>query len=177
VWLLSNNKQPNRKGKVQLIDAGQLYRKLRKNLGNKNCEFAPEHIREIVNTYEALQTVERTGDEGIASKVFNNADFGYYKVTIERPKRLKAQFTVERIEELRFEKTLREPMEWAYAEFGEEVYTNLSRHEKAILDWCDKNELNLNAKQSKTLTTPATWQKGVDLITTAIILPLWWIRH
>jgi type I restriction enzyme M protein len=140
VWLLSNNKQPNRKGKVQLIDAGQLYRKLRKNLGNKNCEFAPEHIREIVNTYEALQTVERTGDEGIASKVFNNADFGYYKVTIERPKRLKAQFTVERIEELRFEKTLREPMEWAYAEFGEEVYTNLSRHEKAILDWCDKNE-------------------------------------
>jgi type I restriction enzyme M protein len=170
VWLLSNNKQPNRKGKVQLIDAGQLYRKLRKNLGNKNCEFAPEHIREIVNTYEALQTVERTGDEGIASKVFNNADFGYYKVTIERPKRLKAQFTVERIEELRFEKTLREPMEWAYAEFGEEVYTNLSRHEKAILDWCDKNELNLNAKQSKTLTTPATWQKGVDLITTAIML-------
>ena len=48
IWILSNNKAPHRKGKVQLIDAGQLYRKLRKNLGNKNCEFAPEHIREIV---------------------------------------------------------------------------------------------------------------------------------
>jgi type I restriction enzyme M protein len=167
IWLLSNNKAANRKGKVQLIDAGQLYKKLRKNLGNKNCEFAPEHIREIVNTYESLQTIERTGDDGIAAKVFNNIDFGYYKVTIERPKRLKAQFTAERIEELRFDKTLREPMEWAYAEFGEEVYTNLSNHEKAILDWCDRNELNLNAKQSKTLTTASTWQKGIDLIEVA----------
>ncbi|RYE00685.1 MAG: SAM-dependent DNA methyltransferase, partial [Sphingobacteriaceae bacterium] len=167
IWLLSNKKTANRKGKVQLIDAGQLYRKLRKNLGNKNCEFAPEHIRQIVNVYEELQAVERTGDEGIASKIFNNTDFGYYKVSIERPKRLKAQFTNERIAELRFDKTLREPMQWAYEEFGEEVYTNLSQYEKAILDWCEKNELNLNAKQSKTLTTAATWQKGIELIKTA----------
>jgi type I restriction enzyme M protein len=164
VWLLSNNKAANRKGKVQLIDAGQLYRKLRKNLGNKNCEFAPEHIREIVNVYEELQVVHRKGDDGIAAKVFNNSDFGYYKVTIERPKRLKAQFSAERIEELRFDKTLREPMEWAYTEFGEDVYTHLAEHEKVLLDWCDKSELNLNAKQSKALVSELTWQKGADLM-------------
>ena len=45
IWLLSNNKADKRKGKVQLLDASGLYRKLRKNLGNKNCEFAPEHIQ------------------------------------------------------------------------------------------------------------------------------------
>jgi type I restriction enzyme M protein len=170
IWLISNNKIANRKGTVQLIDAGQLYRKLRKNLGDKNCEFAPEHIRQIVKVYEELETVDRRGEEGIASKIFNNTDFGYYKVTIERPKRLKAQFTEQRITELRFDKGLREPMEWAYTEFGNEVYGNLARHEKSILDWCDKNELNLNAKQSKALTTNSTWKRGIDLIETATIL-------
>jgi len=164
IWLLSNNKKQERKGKVQLIDAGQLYRKLRKNLGNKNCEFAPEHIREILNVYEQMLAIERSGDQGIASKLFDNADFGYYKVSIERPKRLKAQFTKEKIAELRFDKSLREAMEWAYQEYGEAVYTDLKSHEKEILDWCDKNELNLSAKQSKALTTVSTWQKGIELM-------------
>src|SRR6218665_654119 len=59
IWILSNNKEKKRKGKVQLIDAGLLFRKLRKNLGNKNCEFSPENIREIVSVYEEMQAVER----------------------------------------------------------------------------------------------------------------------
>lgn len=167
IWVLSNRKSPQRQGKVQLIDAGQLYRKLRKNLGNKNCEFAPEHIREIVNVYTQMQAVERSGEEGLAAQVFDNSDFGYYKVTVERPKRLKAQFSTERIEELRFDKSLREPMQWAYEQFGEEIYTNLAQHEKAMTDWCEKNELNLNTKQLKTLTSPAAWQKQLDLLTAA----------
>lgn len=167
IWILSNNKAESRKGKVQLIDAGQLYRKLRKNLGNKNCEFAPEHIREIVKVYEEMQVVNREAEEGIAAMVFDNSDFGYYKVSIERPKRLKAQLTAERIEELRFEKGLREPMQWAFEEFGEEIYTKLPDYEKAILDWCEKNDLNLNAKQSKSLVSTSTWQKGLDLMQVA----------
>lgn len=170
IWLLSNHKSTSRKGKVQLIDAGQLFRKLRKNLGNKNCEFAPDHIREIVQVYEQMQAVEKTGDEGIASKLFDNSDFGYYKVTIERPKRLKAQFTTERIAELRFDKNLREAMEWAYQQYGELLYVDLESYEKEIIDWCDKNELNLNTKQGKALTHVATWQKGVDLMHAATVL-------
>ena len=173
IWLLSNHKSANRQGKVQLIDAGLLYRKLRKNLGNKNCEFAPEHIREIVSVYEEMQEIERSINpitqegEGIAAKVFDNADFGYYKVSIERPKRLKAQFTLDRIAELRFDKSLREPMAWAYETYGEAVYTELAKHEKDILDWCEKQDLNLNAKQSKALVSPALWHKQLELLALA----------
>lgn len=173
IWLLSNHKSANRQGKVQLIDAGLLYRKLRKNLGNKNCEFAPEHIREIVSVYEEMQEIERSINpntqegEGIAAKVFDNADFGYYKVSIERPKRLKAQFTLDRIAELRFDKSLREPMAWAYETYGEAVYTDLAKHEKDILDWCEKQDLNLNAKQSKALVSPALWHKQLELLALA----------
>ncbi|MCC6414182.1 MAG: SAM-dependent DNA methyltransferase [Saprospiraceae bacterium] len=167
IWVLANKKAENRKGRVQLIDANLLYRKLRKNLGNKNCEFAPEHIAEIVRVYREMVVVDRQGEEGIASKVFDNADFGYYKVTIERPKRLKSQFSEERIADLRFDKSLREPMAWAWQEYGEEVYTNLAKHEKDIADWCEKQELNLNAKQAKALTNPETWKKQQELLKTA----------
>ena len=173
IWILSNNKAPNRKGKVQFIDGGLLFRKLRKNLGNKNCEFAPEHIREIVSVYENMQAVDRViqpetnEEQGIAAKLFDNTDFGYYKVTIERPKRLKAQLTTERIAELRFDKSLREPMVWAYETFGEKVYADIAKHEKEITEWCEKNELNLNAKQSKTLVSEVLWTKQLELLNTA----------
>ena len=173
IWILSNNKASHRKGKVQLIDAGQLYRKLRKNLGNKNCEFAPEHIREIVGVYKEMSTVDAREinleniSGSISSKIFDNSDFGYYKVVIERPKRLKAQFTEERIAELRFDKSLREPMVWVYEHFDEEVYTNLAKHEKAILEFAEKQELNLNAKQSRSLVSKETWQKQLDLLNAA----------
>lgn len=173
IWVLSNNKAKNRQGKVQLIDAGLLFRKLRKNLGNKNCEFAPEHIREIVSVYEKMQAVDRVihpeskEEQGIASQLFDNSDFGYYKVSIERPKRLKAQFTTERIAELRFDKSLREPMLWAYETIGEKIYKDLAKHEKEIIEWCEKNELNLNAKQIKTLLSEALWTKQLELLNTA----------
>ena len=111
-----------------------------------------------------MMAIERKGDEGIASQVFDNADFGYYKVTIERPKRLKAQFTPERIADLRFDKGLRESMQWAWEKFGEEVYSNLAKHAKEITEWAEKNELNLNAKQSKTLINPDLWEKQLNLL-------------
>jgi len=167
IWVLANSKPAKRKGKVQLIDAGQLFRKLRKNLGNKNCEFSPEHIKEILDTYTKLKTPERLGDTGIAAKVFDNSDFGYYKVTIERPKRLKAQFTKERIEVLRFDKTLREPMEWAYQTYGNKIYTDLKKYEKEIKDWTEKNELNLNTKQVNSLVSKELWDKQLNLLNLA----------
>lgn len=167
IWLLSNNKKAERKGKVQLIDAGQLYRKLRKNLGNKNCEFAPKHITQIVNTYALMNAMESQGEQSIAAQVFDNSDFGYYKVTIERPKRLKAQFTKENIETLRFDKTLKEPMQWAYETYDESIYTRLKEYEKEILDWCEKNELNLTAANSKKLVKLDTWEKQLNLLNIA----------
>lgn len=164
IWILSNNKTANRKGKVQLIDAGQLYRKLRKNLGNKNCEFAPEHITEIVNTYTELLPIDRKTDNSIASKVFDNSDFGYHKVTIERPKRLKAQFTKEKIDELRYDKSLKEAMVYAYATYGEEVYIDIAKHKKDLIHWAEKQELNLNSKQETALTSKLLWEKQKFLL-------------
>src|SRR5699024_2317471 len=80
IWLLGNAKPEARKGKVQLIDANLLYRKLRKNLGDKNCEFSDQHIREITDTHLAFAPIEReldaAGDPvGIAAQVFDNEDF------------------------------------------------------------------------------------------------------
>ncbi len=110
------------------------------------------------------------GDEGIASKVFDNQDFGYYKVTIERPKRLKAQFSTERIADLRFANNLREPMTWAYETYGENIYTDLPKFEKKIIDWCDAQELNLSRKLQETLVNPLTWKKQQSLLEMAKVL-------
>jgi type I restriction enzyme M protein len=167
IWILSNNKPANRKGKVQLIDAGQLYRKLRKNLGNKNCEFSPEHITEIVETYTKMSVAEHEGEQGISAQVFDNDDFGYYKASIERPKRLKAQFIAERIETLRYDRVLQEPMQYAFETFGESIYTNTKEHGKELLVWCEKNELNLSSANKTKLTKQDTWQKHLRLVTAA----------
>lgn len=167
IWLLSNNKAANRKGKVQLIDASQRYEKLRKNLGSKNCEFKPQHISEIMEVYRDMANIERKADEDIASQVFDNSDFGFYKVTIERPKRLKAQFSEERIAQLRFDKQLKEPMVWAWGEFGDKVYNDLLSLENEIMDWCEEQELNLSAKQKKALMSKANWQKQQMLLEVA----------
>ncbi|MDZ7808545.1 MAG: hypothetical protein U5K71_15745 [Gracilimonas sp.] len=63
--------------------------------------------------------------KGIAVQIFDNEDFGYYQVTIERPNRLKAQFTEERVESLRYDNYLEEAMRWAYKKFGMDLYENL----------------------------------------------------
>lgn len=160
IWVLSNKKTEQRCGKVQLIDASQMFRKLRKNLGAKNCEFAPEHIREITRLYLDMP------DDGV-SKLFDTSDFGYYKVTIERPSRRAAQFTAERIAQLRFVPALREVMEWAYGKWGEEIYSRLADHRKTIEAHLEKEEINLSAKQSKALFDPATWNSQRQLVTIA----------
>ena len=81
VWILSNRKATRRQGKVQLIDATQWYRPLRKNLGSKNCEISNEDIRRISDAFLAFDETEQ-------SKIFPNKAFGYWKVTVERPLRL-----------------------------------------------------------------------------------------
>jgi len=173
IWLLSNHKPAHRQGKVQLIDASRLYRKLRKNLGAKNCELAPEHIARIGETCLNLSSVERGPDEqGIAAQVFDNRDFGYYKVSIERPDRRKAQFSPERIETLRVDKALREPMAWAWGQWGEALYSDDGprTHAPAILGWCEDHDLSLNTKQRKKLLNPATWQQRKKLVDAADVL-------
>ena len=82
IWVLTNRKPEHRKGKVQLIDATQWYKPLRKNLGKKNCELSEEDIQRICQTFLDFKETEQ-------SNIFPNAAFGYWKVTVERPLRLK----------------------------------------------------------------------------------------
>jgi type I restriction enzyme M protein len=82
IWELSNRKPEHRAGRVQLIDATQWFKPLRKNLGKKNCELSDEDIQRICDTFLAFKETEQ-------SKIFPNAAFGYWKVTVERPLRLK----------------------------------------------------------------------------------------
>ena len=81
VWALSNRKPAHRRGRVQLIDAAQWSRPLRKNLGSKNCELSDEDIGRICGAFLAFEETEQ-------SKIFPNEAFGYRKVTVERPLRL-----------------------------------------------------------------------------------------
>jgi type I restriction enzyme M protein len=80
VWVLTNRKPDHRRGRIQLIDATSWFKPLRKNLGKKNCELGETDIERIVETFLAFEDTEQ-------SRVFDNAEFGYSKVTIERPLR------------------------------------------------------------------------------------------
>jgi len=160
VWLLSNHKTEKRQGKVQLIDASNLYQKLRKNLGEKNCEFTAEHIQQITQLYLDL------ADEGV-SKVFDNRDFSYYKVTVERPLRLAAQFSPERIATLRFTLGMQEIMEWVYGKYGDEVYSDLKSHAEAIENHLEREEITLSPKNRKELLAQTTWQAQRDIMLAA----------
>jgi type I restriction enzyme M protein len=76
--VLTNRKPKHRKGQVQLIDATQWFKPLRKNLGKKNCELSPDDLKRICDAYLAFKETPQ-------SKIFPNAAFGYWKVTVERP--------------------------------------------------------------------------------------------
>lgn len=94
IWIVTNRKAPHRRGKVQLIDATSLKSPLRKNLGNKNCEFTPEIRQQISQVLIDFKETE-------FSKIFQNEDFGYHKITVERPLRLRVNLDKESID--RFE--------------------------------------------------------------------------
>lgn len=83
VWVLTNRKPDHRKGKVQLIDATAWFTPLRKNLGAKNCELSATDIDQVLQVFAAFDAADVE-----TSKIFDNAEFGYFKVQVERPLRL-----------------------------------------------------------------------------------------
>jgi type I restriction-modification system DNA methylase subunit len=97
VWILTNRKSVRRRGRVQLVNAADLFRKMRKSLGNKRNEMGADHIEEITRIHGEFA-------EGPRSKIFDNEDFGYRKITVERPLRLNFQASPERIARLEEER-------------------------------------------------------------------------
>ncbi|MGH7787604.1 MAG: type I restriction-modification system subunit M [Candidatus Binatia bacterium] len=175
VWVLSNRKPAQRKGQVQLIDASQWFKPLRKNLGKKNCELAPEDIARISRTFlDFKETPE--------SKIFSNAAFGYWKVTVERPLRLHSQLTLRAIETLRFTSGDEDIRATLYDELGDDLFTRFATVsaalEKRLADWGnDEDEgddeegasarKGLPEKKRKKLLDPKTWERDGRLVEVA----------
>ena len=141
IWVLSNKKDAERKGKVQLIDGSNLYSKMRKSLGSKRNEMSEDDIKTIIRSFGDFEVMDaRTLDKPadvksnrgrqsaspktettktFASKIFNSYEFGYRRVTIERPLRLSAQISDEAIASLRFApKPFNAVMQSIYEQFG-----------------------------------------------------------
>ena len=116
IWVLSNRKAAHRRGRVQLIDATQWSRPLRKNLGSKNCELSDEDIRRICDAFLAFEETEQ-------SKIFPNEAFGYWKVTVERPLRLTVDLSPDHRQ--RFRATCRDAKEEPLANVIDRVATVL----------------------------------------------------
>ncbi|MGA3294677.1 MAG: class I SAM-dependent DNA methyltransferase [Candidatus Acidiferrales bacterium] len=176
VWVLSNKKPAHREGQVQLIDASQWFKPLRKNLGKKNCELSPEDIERISRTFlDFKETPE--------SKIFPNAALGYWKVTVERPLRLHSQLTLKAIETLRFTSGDEDLRAALYEEFGDELFTNFGKISAALetrlADWGNdeaepddeegaSSKKGLPEKKKKKLLDPKTWERDGRLVEVAM---------
>jgi len=156
VWIVSNKKKEERKGKVQLINALDLFEKLRKNLGQKNCELTESHIEKITQLYTDFKETD-------ISKIYPNEYFGYNKITVERPLRLSAQFTDELIETLRFDNGISEVMQWAYEKFGKEMYSKINELKPQIENYLSKNEIKLTNPNKKKLFSQVFWKDQLQL--------------
>jgi type I restriction enzyme M protein len=175
VWVLSNRKPTHRKGRVQLIDASQWFKPLRKNLGKKNCELSAEDIVRISRTFlDFKETPE--------SKIFPNAAFGYWKVTVERPLRLQSQLTLKAIETLRFTSGDEDIRATLYEAFGDDLFTDFPKVstalERRLADWRNDEEngddeeegsakKGLPEKRRKKLLDPKTWERDGRLVEAA----------
>ena len=178
IWVLTNRKPAHRKGKVQLIDASQWFKPLRKNLGRKNCELSPDDLERIRRTFlDFKETPE--------SKIFDNRAFGYWKVTVERPLRLKSQLTLKAIEPLRFNSGDEEIRAALCEEFGDELFTKFgklaSKLDARLAEWGSDEEegddeeggsakKGLPEKKRKKLLDPKTWERDGRLVETALAL-------
>lgn len=201
VWVLSNKKADERQGKVQLINGVNLCGKMRKSLGSKRNEMSDADIREITRCFgdfsvidarELDKPAEQKSNRGrqssnakveppktFAAKIFANHEFGYRRLTIERPLRQSWQFSDERIETLRYESgALNSPMKWVYAEYGQEywqdqpqaddeLYGQLADYEAEIRAHLKKHFSELKEKQIKDLLDPNTWLAQRSLLNKA----------
>ena len=190
VWVLSNKKRSEQQGKVLLINGVNLYGKMRKSLGSKRNEMSEQDVTTIVRcfgNYEAVerQALDKPADQKsnrgrqsanakeaaaktFAAKLFESHEFGYRRLTIERPLRQSWQFSDERLNELRFSssRALNAAMKWVYAEHGAkhwsddddcEKYGQVSDNETEIRVHIKANFTSMKEKDVKDLLDEKTW--------------------
>jgi type I restriction enzyme M protein len=203
VWVLSNKKAKERKGQVQLINGVNLCGKMRKSLGSKRNVMDDSDIAtitkcfgdfEVVDARELDKPAEQKSNRGrqsanpkievaktFAAKIFKTHEFGYRRITIERPLRMSYQFSDERIASLRFESgALNAVMQWVYAEYAGLAtttdgaawtdaetcanYGDLSTHQDAIRRYIKLHFADLKEKHIKDLLERDTWRNQLAIL-------------
>lgn len=183
IWILSNKKPDERKGKVQLINGVNLYGKMRKSLGAKRHEMKDDDIATITRCFGNFDATpvqilnkptEAKSSRGrqsanpkveapktFSSKIFDSHEFGYRRITIERPLRQSYQYSEERIAELRFApKPLNAVMKWIYAEYAEDW----AGHELDIRKHIKSNFSELKEKHIKDVLDAKIWNAQKQML-------------
>ena len=177
IWVLTNKKPTHRQGKVQLIDASNWFKPLRKNLGKKNCELSTEDIDRISTTFLEFK-------ESPESKIFPNAAFGYWKVTVERPLRLHSRITPAAITALQIASGDQEIRQALLDEFGDALPRNIQALRSEVNQFLDgwggdddesdeddePPKRTLPEKKRKKLLDAATWERDQRLVDAAQVL-------
>lgn len=154
IWVLTNRKDKNRTGRVQLIDGREMFTKLRKGLGSKRNELSPKNIETIVGLYAGFE-------DGEHSKIFRNEDFLYRTITVERPLKLNWHATPERIDTVFEAKAIQKlgetdaaALRAALDRLGTDtVWKNRVEFQKVLKDAAKAEGLTLSAPLLKTVTT------------------------
>lgn len=164
VWVLTNKKAPERKGKVQLINGANLSHKMRKSLGSKRHFLTDDEIRAITKNFGEFVEVDTLTESGkpLTAKIFDTHEFGYRRLTIERPLRLSAQITDEAVESLRFApKPFNAVMQAVYEQFGsewtEDTYGTLIEVEAEVRALIKADFPELKEKQIKDVLDSKLW--------------------
>ncbi len=197
IWVLSNKKVKERKGKVQLINGVHLYQQMRKSLGSKRRLIGDDDIALITRTFgkfEAIEsyqlgkaadekskrgrpatTAKKAGKKTFGSKIFASHEFGYRRITVERPLRPSAQFTNERLAGLRFASgplnaVMQKVYEWHGSGWTDTSYGQLAEVEAEVRTLIKADFKNLKEKQVKDLLAPKTWHAQRTLLDKAVQL-------
>ena len=181
IWIVANKKAPERRGKIQLINAVDFYQKVRRSLGQKRKEISEEQIKKITNIYGEFTENEH-------SKIFDNEDFGYHKITVERPLKLSFQILPEHIEAPAFQNVVKSRNRSGARQIEKEdvkspqeaivtalssmdatkIYTNRGTFEAELLAACNKQGIKIDAPTKKAIINAlSTRAVGADVCTDA----------
>ncbi|HNU47976.1 MAG TPA: N-6 DNA methylase, partial [Bacteroidia bacterium] len=151
IWVLSNRKEERRKGKVQLIDASGIYSKMRKGLGSKSNELTEMHIQQITDAFKDFEETE-------ISRIFENDDFAYWSITVERPLRLAWQLTEERLSAIEDADYYLPVLKALQKQFGTAVQNDFNQLLSALDTQLKKLSLKWKPKEKKTFLDALSWR-------------------
>ncbi|NML23519.1 SAM-dependent DNA methyltransferase [Pseudoflavitalea sp. G-6-1-2] len=151
IWVLSNKKEERRKGKVQLIDASSIYSKMRKGLGSKSNELTETHIQQIADAFKDFQQNE-------ISRNFENDDFAYWSITVERPLRLAWQLTEEKLSAIEDTDYYLPVLKALQKQFGTAVQNDFNQLLSALDTQLKKLSLKWKPKEKKTFLDALSWR-------------------